>query len=115
MRWADPPVSCYLAEVFAPHTGAEAGRVAADRLRAVTAALAADGAPVRFLYSVFVPADEAAMHLLAADRPATVERALREAGLEADRISPAVTVAGKQNGEAVAPELGSSSRSLPRR
>jgi|GEM_PF-2061663 hypothetical protein len=115
MRCANPPVRCYLAEVFAPHNGAQAGRVEADRIRAATAALAADGAPVRFLYSVFVPGDEAAMHLLVADRRATVELALRAAGLEADRISPAIAVAGKQSGETAAPAIPSSSRSLPRR
>lgn len=115
MRCARPPQSCYLAEVFAPHAGVEARRAEADRVRAATAALAADGARVRFLYSVFVPADETAMHLLAADRRATVEHALRDAGLEADRINRAFAVAGRQSGEAPAPAIGSTSRSLPRR
>ena len=103
MRCARTPTSCYLAEVFAPHAGVETRRAEADRVGAATAALAAEGARVRFLYSVFVPADETAMHLLAADRRATVEHALRDAGLEADRISPAIAVAGNQSREAPAP------------
>ena len=115
MRCVQRTSTWYLAEVFAPRSEMEERRAEVDRLRAATAALAADGARVRFLYSVFVPADETALHLLAADRRATVEHALRDAGLEADRISPAIAVAGTWNGEAPAPAVGSSSRSLPRR
>lgn len=104
-----------MTEVFAPHTGVQDGRAEADRVRAAAAALEADGARVRFLYSVFVPAEETSFHLLAADRRATVERALKDAGLEADRISPALVVAGTTSGEAPASATRSSRRSLSRR
>ena len=114
MRCAHQPSSCYLAEVFAPRGDAEAQGADAERIRAAATALAATGIRVRHVQSVLVPGEETAFHLLAAERQATVERVLRDAGLEAERISPAIAVAGDERGEA-APAGGNSSSGLPGR
>lgn len=114
MRCVHQPPTCYLAEVFAPRGDAEAHHAEAERVSAAATALTASGIRVRHVHSVLVPDEETAFHLLAAERRAAVERALREAGLEAERISPAIVFAGNGRGEA-APAGGNSSSGLPGR
>jgi hypothetical protein len=113
MRCVQRPSTCYLAEVFAPHGDAEAHHAEAERVSAAATALTARGIRVRHVHSVLVPDEETAFHLLAAERRAAVERVLREAGLEAERISPAIAFAG--NGREAAPAGGNSSSGLPGR
>ena len=115
MRCVRPFSNWYLAEVFAPRGRVEERRAEAERVHAAAAALAARGVRVRHLHSVFVPDEETAFHLLEAERRIAVEHALRDAGLEAERISPAIAVAGGDTGEAPAPAVGRGSRSLPGR
>lgn len=114
MRCAYQPSSCYLAEVFAPGGDAEGQGAETERIRAAAAALSAAGIPVRHLHSLLLPGEETVFHLLLAERRAAVERLLREAGLEAERISPAISVVGDEHGEA-APAGGNSSSGLPGR
>ncbi len=109
----DRPSSTYLAEIFTPR--AEMQRSEAERVHAAAAALAASGVSVRHLHSVFVPDEETAFHLFEAEAVSGVERALHDAGLDAERISPATSVAGERSREAPALASPSGSRSLPRR
>jgi hypothetical protein len=84
-----PTQGCYLAEVFAPDEGPEQQHEQAERIREVAEGLARRGTPVRCLESLFVPGEEMGLYLFQADRPAVVEHVLRDAGLQAERISPA--------------------------
>lgn len=85
--------TCYLAELYAPRHDPD--RLSADtaRLRAAAGALAEAGLPVRYLHSAFVAAEETVFHVFEAESGEAVEQALRDAGLEAERISAAVAVA----------------------
>jgi hypothetical protein len=114
MRCVHQNSSCYLAEVYAPRGDVEARRAEVERVRAAATALAAKGVRVRHVHSVLVPGEETAFHLLTAEGRAAVERVLRDAGLGAERISPAVEIAGNGRGEA-APAGGNSSSGLPGR
>lgn len=87
----------------------------AERVHAAGAALAARGLPVRHLHSIFVPGEETAFHLIEAEDVSAVERALHDAGLDAERISPAIAVAGEERREAPALAIPSGSPSLSRR
>jgi hypothetical protein len=83
-----PTQRWYLAEVFAPNEGPEQ-QEQADRIREAAEGLTRLGTPVRCLESLFVPSEEMALYLFQAPRPAVVEHVLRDAGLQAERISPA--------------------------
>jgi hypothetical protein len=60
------------------------------RIRAAAAALADGGLAVGHLQAVFVPDEEMCLHLFEAPDEAAVRRVLSAAGLDAERISPAV-------------------------
>jgi hypothetical protein len=82
------------------------------RVHAAAAALAAEDVRVRLLHSIFVPGEETAFHLFEADRPASVERVLHEAGLDVERISPAIAAPG-EGSEEVRVVAGAPRRSEP--
>jgi hypothetical protein len=84
-----PTQRSYLAEVFAPNEGPEQQQEQADRIREAADGRTRCGTPVSCLESLFVPGEEMALYLFQADRPAVVEDVLRDAGLQAERISPA--------------------------
>ncbi|HET7513322.1 MAG TPA: hypothetical protein VFJ60_00785 [Gaiella sp.] len=115
MRCAREPSSFYLAEVFAPRGGLESQRAAAERLDAAVTAHTSRGERVRHLHSLFVPDEETTFHLLESEGPAVVDRVLRDAGVEAERIHPAISVAGNGRGEVPAPAIGRGGRYLPGR
>jgi acetyl esterase/lipase len=97
-----PVTALYLAEVYTPRPTAAEEEAQRDRVRAAAEALAADGPHVRYVQVLLVPGEETAFHLFEAEGPAAVEAVLRAAGLEAERISPALAVAGKARSEAPA-------------
>jgi len=84
--------TCYLAETFAARRDSEQLRVETERVRAAAEALASSGVGVRHLESLFLPGEEMALHLFEAERPDAIEQVLRDAGLEADRISLVIAV-----------------------
>jgi hypothetical protein len=84
-----PTQRLYLAEVFAPNEGPEQQQKQVDRIREAAGGRTRRGTRVRFLESLFVPGEEMALYLFQADRPAVVEDVLGDAGLQAERISPA--------------------------
>jgi|SRR6187551_547714 len=115
MRRAPTHSTWYLAEVFAPHGNVDSQRAAAERLGAAVTALASSGEQIRHLHSVFVPDEETVFHMLESERPVVVDQALRDAGVEAERVHPAISVAGNGRGEAPAPATGRGRRCLPGR
>lgn len=80
----------YLAELFTPGLSLERIRADTNRIRIAAEALAADGEPIRYLDSLLLPDEETGLHCFEAEGPEAVEHVLRDAGLEADRIIPAI-------------------------
>lgn len=77
----------YLAEIYEPRREAEEARAETRRIVAAADALEARGVAVRHLRGIFVPSEETRFHLFAAERPEVVEQVLRDAGVEAERVS----------------------------
>jgi hypothetical protein len=82
----------YLAELFISGNSLERLRTDAERIRVASEALAAEGEPILYLDSLLLPDEETGFIRFEADGPEAIERVLREAGLEAERISPAIAV-----------------------
>lgn len=80
----------YLAELFTSGHSLERLRAEAERISVATEALAADGESIRYLDSLLLPDEETGFHCFEAEEPEAVERVLRDAGLEAERISPVI-------------------------
>jgi len=81
-------VPSFLAEVYTPVTLAVAEVEA--RARRAAAETSAEGTPVSYVRSIFVPDDETCFHLFEADSPEAVEEAARRAGFVGARITRAV-------------------------
>lgn len=85
-----PGATTYLVEHYWPGITAEAFRSATERVRATARAMARSGAPIRYLHSTMVPADEAAFCVLTAASPELIEQLYARAGIRFDRIVAAV-------------------------
>jgi hypothetical protein len=83
-----------LVEHYWPGVTAEAFRSAAERVRASAEAMGHAGAPIRFLHATFVPEDEAAFCVLAAESSELVEEAYRRAGVGFERTVDALELEG---------------------
>jgi hypothetical protein len=83
-------VRAYLAELYVPRSGSDGVRDAALRARAAADELRRSGTAVRFLRSIFVPAEETCFLLYEAESAESVRRAGGEAGIALDRILEAV-------------------------
>jgi hypothetical protein len=81
----------FLVEVYVPRTDPAAAERGAERARTAAEQLAAEGAPIRYLRSIFVPEDETCFHLYTAASAAEVDAAARRAALGFDRIAEAVS------------------------
>jgi hypothetical protein len=81
-----PSSSTFLVEHYWPGVTVESFRAAAERVGEATAALAREGAAIRFLHSTVVPADEAAFCAFHADSAALVEEAYSRAGVSFERL-----------------------------
>jgi hypothetical protein len=80
----------YLVEAYMPRAhGREAG-AAGFRARAAAAELSADGVPVRYVRTTFLPEDETCFHVFVAESTEAVDEACRRAELGRVRIVPAV-------------------------
>ena len=80
----------YLVEQYWPGVTAEAFRSAIARLRSTSRAMARGGAPIRYLHSTLVPADEAVFCVLSAASPDLIEQLYTRAQMPFDRILAAV-------------------------
>ena len=85
----------FLVEHYWPGVTLEAFRSAAERVREAAEEMALAAAPIRFLHSTLVPADENAFCLFAAASAELVEEAYRRAGVPFERIRAALQVEGE--------------------
>jgi hypothetical protein len=77
----------YLIEGYLPRSRASELSAAADRLRLVADALAAEGVQVRHVRSSFLPADELFLHVVEAESAEAAGDATRRAGISPERIT----------------------------
>jgi hypothetical protein len=87
-----PQATTYLVEHYWPGITTEAFRATAERVRAAARAMARGGAPIRYLHSIMVPADEAAFCVFDAASMELIERLYARAGIRFDRIVAALEV-----------------------
>jgi hypothetical protein len=83
-------VAFFLAELYLPTTGPGGTAEAAARARAAAEEVARDGDLLRFLRIIFVPGDETCFVAYEAATSEAVAEAGRRAGLDFERIVPAV-------------------------
>jgi hypothetical protein len=76
-------VPSYLVELYLPRSSADEARAAGTRARAAAAELSAEGVPIRYVRTTFLPAD-------AADSAEAVDEVCRRAALGRVRIAFAV-------------------------
>jgi len=76
----------YLLESYLPrHELPERAQTVA-RVRRAARAVSAQGTPVRYLRSIFIPGDESCFHLFEGPSAEAIEEVSRQADLEHDRI-----------------------------
>jgi hypothetical protein len=80
----------FLVELYVPRRAASGFEEEAQRVRSVTTDLHRGGLQIRYLRSLFLPEDETCLYLFEASGVEAVEEAVRSAGLEYERISPAL-------------------------
>jgi hypothetical protein len=78
----------FLAEFYLPASAVLADVI--QRAKAGAAATCAAGARIRFVHAVFVPTEETCFALFEAPTAAAVSAAGSAAGLDFDRVTPAV-------------------------
>ena len=81
------PMTEFLAEHYAPRTTAAAIGHVVDPVRHAAGELTAEGAPVRLLQSIFVPADETCLLLFEAGSIDAVRETARRAGLSFEHVA----------------------------
>ncbi len=77
----------FLVEVYVSKTEAALVALGAERTRLAAHELTAEGTPVRFVRSLYVPEDETCFLLIEAASADVVREAVRRAGLPFERIS----------------------------
>jgi hypothetical protein len=80
----------FLAELYLSHADAGGARKAVARVRSAAEELAQEGRAARLVRTTFVPGDETCFVAFEADAPDTVVEVGRRAGLEFERVVPAV-------------------------
>jgi hypothetical protein len=76
----------YLVEAYQHRADAREIGVAFARVRQAADEFAGEGAPVRYLRSIFVPEDELCFHMFESSSPAAVRAALARGAVEYERI-----------------------------
>jgi hypothetical protein len=76
----------YMVERSLPGFTSDQLPVAAGAAKGATSEMAAEGTPIRYLRSTFVPSEQKCYCLFEGDSPADVEQAQERAGLPFDRI-----------------------------
>jgi hypothetical protein len=105
MARSDTATQTFLVECFMASSGAEAVAEAGARLRLACAAIRSSGTSVECLGALLVPQDELAYHVIVAPGLRTVRRAVRDAGIRAERIVVSVAVGASRDGAVVIPAL----------
>ncbi len=80
----------FLVEHYWPGSTAEEFADAMGRVEAAVADMAADGTPIGFLHSTFVPGDEGGLSVVSAASEVAVRTAYQAVGVRFDRIVEAV-------------------------
>jgi hypothetical protein len=83
-------VPSYLVELYLPRSSADEARAAGTRARAAAAELSAEGVPIRYVRTTFLPEDETCFHVFVADSAEAVGEVCRRATLGRVRIALAV-------------------------
>lgn len=91
MAMPAPRLSHFLVEWYWPEPGDELLDRTTASLEHSTAAISAEGFPVRLLMTLAVPTDEVIFGVFAAGSPQLVERACHQAGVPAERLAGAVS------------------------
>jgi len=81
----------YLVELYQPRLGADAISDAVERVREAARTLTAEGTPVRYVRTVFVPQDEVCFYVYEAESAEAAGEASRRAGLTIERVLEAVS------------------------
>jgi hypothetical protein len=76
----------YLLESYLPKHELATRAQTVARVRRAARAVSAQGTPVRYLRSIFIPVDESCFHLFEGASAEAVEEVSRQAELEHDRI-----------------------------
>jgi hypothetical protein len=92
-------VPCYLVERYLPDLFVEDIAAAVERLSTVSVEMSAEGIPIRFLSSVFIPGDEACMCQLEAPSSEIVRIANERAEFPFARIVPIEPIGAQRSGE----------------
>lgn len=95
----DLPVARYMVERHLPGFTAEQLLAAADAAKTNSAELARRGAPIRYLRSTFVPAEEKCYCLFEGPSEEAVREVQERAGLPYERIHEAVFVTADEVGQ----------------
>ena len=82
----------YLVERYWPGVAQDQVRMAVSRVGDAVSQMGRDGTAIRYVRSTLVPVDESVLCLFEATSAEDVAEANRRAGVEFDRISPAVDV-----------------------
>src|SRR5436190_15144585 len=82
-------MACFIVEAYEPNP-AESGSETMAALQRAADAVSTKEAPVRYLRSILVPADETCFHLFEASTAASVCEASREAKVACTRIAEAI-------------------------
>ena len=85
----------YLVELYLPRRNEAALADAAMRARVASEQVTSEGNHVRYLRTIFVPADEICFHLYEAQAAVVVGEASLRAGIPHERIVRAVSVDGE--------------------
>ena len=83
-------MTAFLVELYVARLDAGSVRRDAERARLAAEALSREGTPVRYLQSIFVPADETCFHLCEAGSEDAVREVIRRADLSFGRVSKVV-------------------------
>jgi Nickel responsive protein SCO4226-like len=88
----------FLVELYVPRSGCGVVERAAERALLAAQQLTREGTPVRYVRSIFVPADETWFVLCEAGSAEAVRETARRADLRFDRIAEAVTSDNPEGG-----------------
>ena len=88
----------FLIELYVSSVDPTAVASTAQRAQRAAAELTADGTPVRFLRSIFVPSDETCLFLYEAESIDAVRDVARRAGLSYDHLAETASAAPNPTG-----------------
>jgi hypothetical protein len=104
-------VKRFLVELYVSRCKASDFDEEAQRVRSVSDDLSRRGLQIRYLRSLFLPEEETCFHLFEASGLEAVEEAVQSAGLECERITPALD-SGNEGCAVLVPGPGTLTREM---